>query len=838
MVEGRVTGPFADPAAAGTLLLADLDIAGQRIGRAVLGFDLSHLASEPQGHLALDAGAGGRAYKLAVDARLRQPRMLDLSKLTASGPGITAKGDVTLDIERLLVRGRASIDVADLAPMTALLGVPGSGRAMAALQLDDAGQRQRVVADLKAQALRAEGVTVDRAEGRVTIDDALGKARGEVSLKATGVAAAGARLRDWQLSARGDRTQARFETSLAGDAGGPLTARATGTVGIAGARWQVGLQSLEARHGEIPVRLEAPTTISGEPGTLRLADTALAVDRTGIRLGGGMAAGKVDAYLRSDAMPLSLMRVVDPAFPVQGHLGIDVRMAGSVAAPQVTASIRSADLRPRRSDLTLALDLDIAIRDGRLEAKANVGNLADTPLVATVAAPVRFGLQPWQLAMAAEGPISGRAEGNVDLPRVLPPFLPDGDVVAGVAAVSLTLGGTVAQPNVRGGLKMSGGRYENAVLEAAVSALALDIAGDGNAVKLSARGTDGEAGTIAAEGTVTLADTGAGGRPLTGRVSLRNFWVARRADASVRMAGDVDLSGTVGAPHLAGKLDILQAELQLPEQLPPEVVRLDVVEINLPPSLDARRRQPPSGDAGAAMPIGLDIAVAADRRVFVRGRGLESEWRGSLRIRGDSNAPDIAGSLEAIKGQLDFIGQRFVLTKGRLLFPGGTRIDPDLDVVTEVTRGDLVAIVSIGGTMSAPSLALSARPDMPPEEVISRMLFERGTARLSPLQALQVAQTALTLARGGSGGPGMIDRLRRATGLDVLDFQSGDGENAAGSVSVGMYVSDNVLLRAEQGLGDTGPQVGVEVEITPNISVESKVGGAATSAGVKIKKDY
>ena len=67
-------------------------------------------------------------------------------------------------------------------------------------------------------------------------------------------------------------------------------------------------------------------------------------------------------------------------------------------------------------------------------------------------------------------------------------------------------------------------------------------------------------------------------------------------------------------------------------------------------------------------------------------------------------------------------------------------------------------------------------------------------------------------------------------------FRSAD---SAGAVSVGKYVSDNVLLRAEKGLDNTGPRAGIEIEVTPNISIESKVGSnAATSVGVKVKKDY
>ncbi len=37
-------------------------------------------------------------------------------------------------------------------------------------------------------------------------------------------------------------------------------------------------------------------------------------------------------------------------------------------------------------------------------------------------------------------------------------------------------------------------------------------------------------------------------------------------------------------------------------------------------------------------------------RVFVRGRGLESEWIGNLRVAGTANDPKIVGRLEIRRG--------------------------------------------------------------------------------------------------------------------------------------------------------------------------------------------
>lgn len=834
----HVAGPSGDPSARGQVIATGVTAAAQKIERGEVTFDLQRLVSEPQGRVESAVRWNGADYRLATDAHLRNQAELDLAKLTASAPGVAATGDLTLDIVRLLLRGRANVNATDLAPMAPLAGLPLGGRAQVSARFETLNGQQQVAADIKGNGLRIADVALGSLEGRVKVDDALGTPRGDVALTGRDLVAEGATLNRWQVGAQGSLKQATFTLSLNGEASGPVSAQAAGNAGIDGARWQVGLRSLEARHGNIPVRLDRPTELRGEASAFRLAATEMTVGTAKLSLAGGLAKDQVDGYLRTGAFPLALLRTVQPDLPVRGSLQIDMTASGPAAAPRIAGTVRSNDLRMRRSEVAVALDLALALASGRLEARATVGNLAERPLLANAVVPMRLSLVPWRLEWSAEDPIEGRLSGNLDLARVLPPLIPDGDSVSGVADVQASLAGTLSRPIVNGSMKLNGGRYESATAEATIADLSLDVAAEGENVRLAARGTDGQSGTATVQGRLNLADPS---QPLGGTLALRDFWVARRADASVRMAGDVNLAGTMVAPQLAGKLSILQADLQLPEQLPPEVVKLDVVEVNQPANL--RRRAPATpaatnGNGEAPLKIGLNLDIGADRRVFVRGRGLESEWRGNLHVGGDSAAPEISGTLEAISGRLDFLAERFILTKGRLVFPGGTRINPDLDIATELTRGELTAIVNVGGTLTAPELSLSARPDLPPEEVISRILFDKGTARLTALQAVQVAQSVMMLS-GRGGGPGVVDRIRRATGLDVIDFQSGETADSAGAVSVGKYVSDNVLLRAEKGLDNTGPRAGIEIEVTPNISIESKVGSnAATSVGVKVKKDY
>ena len=63
--------------------------------------------------------------------------------------------------------------------------------------------------------------------------------------------------------------------------------------------------------------------------------------------------------------------------------------------------------------------------------------------------------------------------------------------------------------------------------------------------------------------------------------------------------------------------------------------------------------------------------------------------------------------------------------------------------------------------------------------------------------------------------------------------QTGEAE-----VSVGKYVTDNIYVGVDQG-AQSGTRAKVQIELTPNISVESEMGQSTdSSVGIVWKWDY
>jgi translocation and assembly module TamB len=252
--------------------------------------------------------------------------------------------------------------------------------------------------------------------------------------------------------------------------------------------------------------------------------------------------------------------------------------------------------------------------------------------------------------------------------------------------------------------------------------------------------------------------------------------------------------------------------------------------------------EPEKAAHASTVALALDIAIPG--RAFVRGRGLDSEWRGNMHVGGTTGTPQLRGKLETVRGDVSLLGKRFTLTDSNITFIGGEKVDPQLAITAEHRAAAIVAQVEITGTASSPAIKLTSQPEMPQDEVLSRVLFGRSVGEMTPAQGLELAQAAASLA--GGGGPGILDRFRTAVGLDRLDIGSsqqasgGNGTNSSSgpSVTAGKYATDRVFLGVEQGREPNSTRSKVEVEITPNITAETSLGGSSAGAGVNWKWDY
>jgi len=437
-------------------------------------------------------------------------------------------------------------------------------------------------------------------------------------------------------------------------------------------------------------------------------------------------------------------------------------------------------------------------------------------------------------SLTADGPLEARANGTFDL-SLVDAFLAGGaDRVKGKAELDLAAAGRLSAPDVTGRLRLIDAGYDNLRYGIKLRKIEAEVRADGPALEIvSLTATTPGGGQLSGQGTVDLAR----GVETDLAIQARNATVIDTDLATAVIDSDLTVVGNLESElKLGGKVTVVKADIRVPDNLPPSVQEIEVVEVNAPPQLAARiaARKPPPEQTAI---VGLDIAVDAPQQIWVRGRGLDVELGGAIHIGGNTDKPDVDGVFKLRHGAIDIVGKRLEFTEGQLTFEGGEQIDPYLDLTAETRATDITITAKVEGPARLPRITLSSVPEMPEDEILARLLFGKSAGALSPFELLQLAQATAHLA-GVSTGPGVLEKIRKSTGLDRLSLQETDP--AAGpSLSAGRYVSDGVYVGMSQGAKSDSTAATVEIEVTPNVKVESEVGAGGTGkAGVNLEWDY
>jgi translocation and assembly module TamB len=837
-----VTGAVADPTAHAAIDLDGVTVegVGPLAGRIVA--DAADLAGAPAGTVATKlSGPGG---PLTFDARfaMRQPNRLALDAIRLTAAKTTVTGGLTLDLATGLATGDLDLAATDLAGLGALAGVPLRGAANGRLSLAGEGGDQTGTLKLTAPSLtlaqpEGDDIAVADLALTATLNGLTPRPKGKATLTVGSVRTGDIALDRLSLTGAGTLAALTFDIAAGGTVPAPVSLAAGGTAAAGDDGWTITVERLTGDAAGQAIALQAPATVT--LGADRLAVTPFA-----LTLGDGRASGeanldgqRVAARFDIAALPLKLLTAFADGAPLLGGtLSLQAAVDGASTRPNGTLAVQLDGVTARDVPLTDAVALNgsatATLAGERLALHAEIGGFAERGLVLDGALPLRLSLQPFAASLPPDGAIEGALawQGQVSTLWEALPF--DTHRLAGIADLSGTASGTVAAPSITARLRVTEGRYENLELGTVLDALDMTAAVDaGRTLTVDLSGTDGGAGTISGKGSVALLPLE--NFPIDVALDFAAVSLVRRDDITLAANGALKLAGDATAMTLGGTIETTRIEARLDTGLPPSVVDLEVVDSKAQATAEAKAEREKTASA-----LTLDLDITVPGQAFVRGRGLDSEWRGALRVTGDAAAPAIAGTLAFVRGQFSFAGKRFALDDSTIVFDGSTEVDPLLDIRAAHATGDVTALILITGRASDPKIALSSTPPLPQDEVLSRVLFGKGAGSLSPLEGLQLAAAVAQLSGQGPSGAGILDQLRATLGVDVLEVGASDDGTGA-SLRAGRYINDRTFVGVTQGTQPGSTGVTVEIELLPNIVLDSEVDQAGTSkSGIKWKWDY
>lgn len=408
--------------------------------------------------------------------------------------------------------------------------------------------------------------------------------------------------------------------------------------------------------------------------------------------------------------------------------------------------------------------------------------------------------------------------------------------VSGGVGFDLRLRGAFDPQALSGTVTLSQGRLADPALDFAAENLALKADLSGGRANVTSTLSVSTGGNVGINGTIGLAE------PYSAALSIELQRVKLRDPDlyETEISGGVDLSGPLsGGARIAGALSLAETEIRVPKsglsgsggipdlrhRTEPAAVRATRARAGVLEALGKNARS-------SAAVYALDIAVSAPRRLFVRGRGLDAELGGSLRLLGTTADVRPAGAFNLIRGRLDILGKRLDLDEALLQMEG--ELVPFLLIRASTENDGIESSVNIEGPADDPVVSFTSSPELPEEEVLAQLLFGQGLQNLTAFQALQLANAVATLA--GKGGDGIVSRLRKGFGLDNFDVKTkADGGT---EVTAGKYLNKNIY--SEVTVDQTGQsQINLNLDVTDQVTIKGRAtSDGSAGLGIYLEKDY
>jgi translocation and assembly module TamB len=764
--------------------------------------------SRPRAEARLEAIYAGLPLTLTLSG-VPEGSALRINQLEAAFGEARLSGRGLLDVQKPLFDGALSLAIPDLAPFGDMIGQNITGRLSLEAEGRAADGAQQVTAKLDAPELTLDGRALAlRAELTGSLDDA-----------------------------SASFTARHGEAALAGEA----------ALSLADEARVITLPNLSLAYGAEQVKLAAPARIEiSADGRINIAETIITSNRGGrLRLEGFWSEAETSLKATLSALPIApFAALVAPEAKLAGTLTGEARVNGTADEPRF-------DIKLESPAITSAMPAARGLPPLRFSVAAN-GTAAGAEARASVTGgnAVRLAATARLAGLAPDAALSGSITGRLDLASLVQPLLAAGaQRVTGIANLNLRLEGSLAAPRLTGDASIANGSFRDLQHGVTLNEITAAItAADRrfNLTRFAARTAGG--GSLGGSGMIDL------GKPRLPYEVRLNANAARPVNSDLGNAtldGALTLAGeALGDSRITGKLLVRRAELRIPDRLPPSIRTLPGVRERgqRPPGV-APLAPPSRGNAPEAKlpPIALDLTIEAPRAIFLRGRGLDAELGGEIRIGGTLAAPMLEGGFMLRRGTLVVLDRRLDLNRANISFDAGG-IMPNLDVLATSRAEEVEVNVAVEGPARDPKISFTSNPELPADEVLARLLFGRRGGELSPFQMLQLAE-ALAGATGRPlpGPGGVMERIRRTLALDRLSIgQEKEGEQRAGeepgaTLESGRYVADGVFVGVKQSADGGPPRVGVQIDVMPRVRLEAESGGnslAGDRVGIAFEYEY
>jgi autotransporter translocation and assembly factor TamB len=566
---------------------------------------------------------------------------------------------------------------------------------------------------------------------------------------------------------------------------------------------------LVARLTRITLDLPDGTWRLSQPVTVEQRDQDFLVDRLLMRNNGREVfldgqfslTGSQALRLNVEKLPIEGLRAFVPEAPdITGMLSAQIQLGGSAAAPQVVAALRLENSKIAGHSYA-GLVASGNYRDQKAEVKATLQQDQLHTLSATATVPMTLS---WNHGWRAEA--AGNIDARIQSSGLSLAFLNTfgGKAIQGIAGeieADLQVRGSLNQPVASGVLRVRDGRLTPTALGVQVSSITAEGLLEPRGLRISQISARANKGELNGSGFIALQKFVPQGIDLS--IAAKQWPAINTQQYQIEVDATAKIDGTLATPRITGNVEVPRGELRpdlsfldrgnTPVKRDPTIT---VVSTTAGGKSAAKPESNDQADTELWQNASLDIQIRIPNNLWVRHRNGNAELSGNLRVtKANGGNPTVTGLIETIRGWVGFQGRRFTLTRGRLEFGGGEKIDPSLDIVAEYRAGNYLINAVVKGTAEKPTLTLASDPQLDQADILSVLLFNKPLSSLEKSEQASLQQNAISITSGFAAAQ-IGQAVSQALGLQELGVD-------ITNVSVSQDVS-----------GKYGQEVSAEYQIT------------------------
>lgn len=759
---------------------------------------------------------------IPVDAKWKfllfpEGKRLAINDFRLSGPELSVFGKLHLSQDLKSVEGSLFAQCQDLKVLRPLLPESSiKGSLGARLNLQSLANVQDIQCQIEAENFSIYETSCESLIIESNLHDLYGGLKGGISIEGESLSLSQMKLSQLEIKSTFTPENSPFEFSMKGIWEDPIEIKGSGS-------WQKQLAGLlfnvDALDGfalKRSISLQAPFSVDWASDHFTMTNFSMDI-------GYGHLLSRIDLNKNSSVIkvnarefPLEFVPFINKHFSLAGTSSFDIDLISRGNDIHGTCNIAlerahllskgSKEAFPTKGSLQIHLNGNLAQVHGQLKAK-------DKQFInLTGSFPIQYRHFPFQIAIDADQPFSSQlvAEGKLE---DLFNFINIGQHrIEGWVSTSLNASKTLKNPSLFGTFELQDGLYENYNTGTYLKQIYASAAADQKMINLTEmQAIDAEDNPIYVEGQMQMKPLEH--FPFSVTADLDNLHAVSLDTIVGNCTGKLKISGNLKKAKAEGKLKLANATFRIPEQLPASLPQLPIRFINPPEKVKTK-----TTPGASPFPLELDIEVNVPKEGRVEGRGLNAELKGKLHITGMYKKVIAKGKLQLVSGEYIFSGKVFKLNQGELIFRNKSARSAYISVSGNCDLPDVSVTVLLEGPLTSPKLTFQSSPHLPTSSILSQILFNKDISEISAVQALQVAQTVISLS--GSSGPDILEKIRKTIGIDRLTLITSENDPGKISLQIGKYLMRGVLLTLSQGTESRN--VSVEVDLRKGIKFQAE----------------